>query len=180
MSMQPIRRNDDGQLVFVATDEPVPLGPDFTEVEEKTKQGFLEDTDINRMLTKAAITGSLSHLEQYQGLYADLSDFDYEEAQNHIALANEIFDSLPDRHKREFRYNPKEFLEFVNDPQNAARLDEIFPDLAQPGIQLPRPGPPPGPTDPASPRTPSVVDAPNSPQNSPEEKGGTSGGEDST
>jgi len=108
----------------------------------RTDQGFKGSTDINRLLAKAARSGTLSHLQQYQGNYGDFSGFDFMEVQNKIARGTQVFEALPAEVRREFNQSPQEFFEFANDPDNRDRLGELLPALAKPGTQLPnmRPG----------------------------------------
>jgi len=104
----------------------------------RTDQGFKGSTDINRLLAKAARSGTLSHLDQYQGNYGDFSGFDFMETQNKIARGTQIFEALPSEVRREFNQSPQEFFEFANDPNNRDRLRELLPELAKPGTQMPK------------------------------------------
>lgn len=106
----------------------------------RTKQAFKDQTDINRVLDRASKGASLSHLMNHQGSYGDFSDWDantYEEMLNKISRGNSIFYDLGAEVRSEFGNNPGAFFEFVNNPENSDRLEEIFPDLAKPGKQLP-------------------------------------------
>ena len=103
----------------------------------RTDQGFKGSTDINRLLAKAARSGTLSHLEQYQGNYGDFSGFDFMDVQNKIARGTQIFQALPAEVRREFNQSPQEFFEFATDPNNRDRLGELLPELAKPGTQMP-------------------------------------------
>lgn len=127
----------------------------------RTKQSFKDSTDINKILARAWREGSLSHLEKYQGVYADFSDFDFLEAQNALVRGRQIFSELPSELRKEFNQNPAEFFEFVNNPENEGKLGDIFPELAKPGRQKASlnapPVEPPGP-----PETPGAA-APNAP-----------------
>lgn len=101
----------------------------------RTKQAFKDECDINRLLSRAQRTGALSHLEQFGGVYGDFSDFDFHEAQNQLAKAREIFDALPSEIRREFANDPGQFFEFANRDENVGKLQELFPELAEPGTQ---------------------------------------------
>lgn len=116
----------------------------------RTKQSFKDETDVNVIINKHARMGTLSHLEQWGGNYGDWSDFDFHEAQNQIARAQEMFDALPAGIKDEFNHDPEEFLDFVTDPENRDSLAEKLPELAAPRTKpLPenkdREDPPPAP-----------------------------------
>ena len=75
----------------------------------------------------------MSHLEQFGGQYGDLSNFDFQEAQNQIANANSMFEQLPSAVRNQFANSPEKFFEFVNDPDNSEQLAQKLPELAKPG-----------------------------------------------
>lgn len=100
-----------------------------------TKQSFRDSTDINKILAKAQVTGTVSHITKHQGEYGDFAEFDFLQAQINIARGREIFDALPSEIRTEFNQSPSEFFEFVNDPENRDRLEEVLPALAEPGRQ---------------------------------------------
>ena len=103
----------------------------------RTKQAFKDSTDVNRLLAKHAKAGTLSHLEQHGGHYGDFSGFDFQDAQNKLAQADEIFLRLPAEVRREFDQDPAKFFHYVNDPHKSADLAEKLPALAKPGRQMP-------------------------------------------
>lgn len=107
----------------------------------KTQQKFKDQCDINRVLDRAKHGASLSHLANHGGRYGDFSDWDentFENMRNSLADALTIFNDLPAAlRSEEFDNNPGKFFSFVNDPDNADRLEEIFPALAEPGRQWP-------------------------------------------
>ena len=100
-----------------------------------TKQSFKDSTDINKLLARAQVTGTLSHLEKHEGVYGDFSDFDFFEANQMLARGKSIFEELPSEIRKEFNQSPAEFFAFVNDPKNAGKLKEVLPELAAPGRQ---------------------------------------------
>ena len=105
------------------------------------KQEHKDSTDLNRLLDAKKRGAALSHLENFQGMYGDFSDMterNFEDMQNQIANAITIFNDLPaELRQNEFGNKPGRFFEFVNNPENADKLDEIFPQLARPGLQFP-------------------------------------------
>lgn len=116
-----------------------------------TVQSHKNECDINRVMHRAAHGASLSHLLNHGGTYGDFSDMTgdtYEQMQNTLAEARSIFYDLPAELRGEFNNNPGRFFEFVNDPENNDRLEEIFPDLSEPGRQLLNPVGPSAVTDP--------------------------------
>ncbi len=101
----------------------------------RTKQSFRDETDINQILKRAQKSGTISHLNKFEGRYADFSGFDFFEAQLQLSKGAEIFDELPVELRREFNQSPAEFFDYVNDPANSERLEELLPALAEPGRQ---------------------------------------------
>lgn len=102
------------------------------------KQSYKDQCDINRILDKAARTGTVSHLNKHAQFYADVADFDYEVAQNEIAKANSAFYDLPAEVRREFGNKPGAFLSFLQ-THTDEEIREKLPELAAPGRQLPQP-----------------------------------------
>lgn len=104
-----------------------------------TKQSFRDQCDVNKIIAKAQKAGGLSHLDQYEGVYADFANYDFEGQQEILARGSSIFADLPSSIRAEFGNQPSRFFEYVNDPANAGNLRDIFPELAKPGLQLPNP-----------------------------------------
>ncbi len=102
----------------------------------RTKQSFKDETDINRLLARAQITGTISHLARYEARYGDFSDFDFFESQIMLTKGREIFDALPSEIRSEFNQSQEEFFAYVNDPNNKDRLGTLLPELAEPGKQI--------------------------------------------
>ena len=102
-----------------------------------TKQAFKDDADVNKILQKYQMTGTMSHLDRFERIYGDYSDYDFDEHQRKLAQGREIFDALPSEIRREFKNSLKEFFGFVNDPANVDRLPEVLPQIARPGDYFP-------------------------------------------
>ncbi len=83
----------------------------------RVKQSFKDETDINKILKRAQKTGTISHLNQYEGRYADFADFDFFESQLMLTKGREIFDALPSEIRNEFGQSQGAFFEYVNDPK---------------------------------------------------------------
>ncbi len=101
----------------------------------RVKQSFKDETDINKILQRAQKTGTISHLNKHRGQYADFSNFDFFEATLMLTKGREIFDDLPSEIRNEFGQSQSAFFNYVNDPVNKDRLDELLPGLAAPGKQ---------------------------------------------
>lgn len=101
-----------------------------------TKQSFRDDTDVNKIMSKFQRTGILSHVNKYSGMYGEIPALDFQEAQNLIIRARQMFADLPSAIRSRFK-DPGEFLEFVQDPKNQPQLEEL-------GLAAPAPSGPPG------------------------------------
>ncbi len=108
----------------------------------RTKQCFKDECNIQKIMARAEKAGTISHLQKYEGVYADYSDFDFFEQTQKLTQGREIFDALPAELRREFGQSPAAFFNYVNDPENAEDLREKLPGLAAPGTQLPDVSPP--------------------------------------
>lgn len=173
MSMTHYTINDDGDSVAIPEDQK--HDKDYSD--GRTKQSFRDSVDVNRILQRAARAGTLSHLERHGGQYGDFSNFDFFRAQNMLARARQIFEALPGEIRREFDQDPKKFFDYVNNPQNADRLAELLPQLAQPGRTMPTVARGPGGRGPQASREVPEGDGQTPPATSPQTEGEPAGGE---
>ncbi len=104
----------------------------------RTKQCFKDECDIDKIMQRAAKGGTISHLNKYEGVYADFSEFDFFEHTQKLTKGREIFDDLPAEVRQEFGQSPAKFFAYVNDPANIKELAKKLPALAAPGRQLPQ------------------------------------------
>ncbi len=114
------------------------LRPDIVYDDGRTKQCYKDECDIDKIMTRFNVTGTISHLAKHEGAYADFSDFDFHEQTNMLTRGREIFDALPAELRQEFGQSPAKFFAYVNDPKNVDELRKKLPALAKPGQQLPR------------------------------------------
>lgn len=112
---QQVITNVDGKVVKVVT----------VTGKTKTDQSFKDDTDLNHILMPAIKKGLLRHAVKYEGEYDDFPDFDFQEAQFQLARANSMFEELPSAIRVRFNNKPSEFIDFVNNPDNAGKLAEM-------------------------------------------------------
>ncbi len=103
----------------------------------RTKQSQKDECDINKLLERAARKGSLSHLDKYQSRYGDFADFDFTEHAIKMAEGQTIFENLPAEVQKEFDQSPDKFFNFVTDPQNAEKLAQLLPEIANRGEFFP-------------------------------------------
>lgn len=101
----------------------------------RTKQSFRDETDINKILSRAQKAGTSSHLEKFQGEYGNFADFDFMESTIMLTKGREMFDALPSELRSEFNQSPAQFFDYVNDPANIDDLIKKLPGLAAPGRQ---------------------------------------------
>ena len=99
----------------------------------RTKQSFKDETDVNLIIQKHTRMGTLSHLEQWGGEYGNYAGFDFQEAQNQIANATNMFETLPAAVRMKFANDPGKFIDFVTHPDNQDDLAKKLPELAEPG-----------------------------------------------
>lgn len=103
----------------------------------KTQQQFKNDVNVNNIMKKYHATGQITHLNNRQGAYADISNAqDYFTSLTTIKQAGEAFDQLPSGIRKKFNNDPGELLEFIHNPNNFDECVEmgIF-DPKQPKIQ---------------------------------------------
>ena len=85
----------------------------------RTKQAFKDSCDINKILKKAQVTGSLAFAEKYgEQVFGEFEGYDLLEAYGKLEKANEIFAALPSEVRREFDDDALAFAGYASDPEN--------------------------------------------------------------
>ncbi len=135
MSLLLAKLRKESKKVTMSPDEIRALMPAKVYDDGRTKQSFKDETDIEKIMARADVTGTISHLAKFEGVYADFSDFDFHKQNTMLARGAEIFAELPAEIRKEFRQDPAEFFEYVNDPKNVDELRKKLPALARPGRQ---------------------------------------------
>lgn len=106
--------------------------------DNRTKQGFADSTDINKLLARAQKGEAITHLAKYGAMYGDFSDIgDLMEAHEKLQRGTAIFRDLPGEVRREFDNDPGKFFRYVNDPEHVDKLDQLIPGLTKRGNDLP-------------------------------------------
>jgi len=106
------------------------VGIDFPP-ESRTKQEFLDETNINNVVAQHVLTGQFTHVAAAMPSYGDFSNIeDYQAAANQIKQADLAFGMLPAKVRKRMENNPEVFLEFMADPDNQAEAIEL--GLAEP------------------------------------------------
>lgn len=113
-----------------------------------TQQQFKDECDINNLVARFGITGTMPQNPEVPS-YQDFDDiFDFHTAQNAVVHARQQFEALPSRIRSRFDHNPQHLLTFLADPAN--RDEAIALGLVQaPPSPLTNPGVPPA-TPPAA------------------------------
>lgn len=93
------------------------------EDESLTVQSQLEDSDINVIYSRFAVTGLAPQVIR-PPLNVDFSDetFDFQKAMDAVALANASFASMPADVRVRFANDPVKFIQFCEDPANVREL----------------------------------------------------------
>lgn len=95
-----------------------------------TRQSEAAACDINNILAQYHRTGVITHLARHQGHYDDWTGFDFHEAMNTVAEAQQLFDELPSKIRKKFANDPAAFLQFATNPENLGEMREM--GLAKP------------------------------------------------
>lgn len=118
---------------------------DFDPAEGKTRQEFEAECNINNIMAKYQRTGIIDHITKYSPTYGEYDPIDFQQAMETIKQGESLFAELPSRARKYFNNDPAEFMEFVNDPENADKLVDL--GLASKPVQAPEtPDPVPTPT----------------------------------
>ena len=91
----------------------------------RTKQSDSEDCEINNIMAKYMRTGAIDHFTTHEGSYSDTTGADFETAMNIVADAQTMFADLPSALRAKFENNPRNFLDFVQNEENAQEMAEL-------------------------------------------------------
>ncbi len=90
----------------------------------RTEQCHKDEVNIHHILRQYQKTGVIQHVNKHQGTYMDLADLpDYQEAQNIIATAKSLFESVPAVIRADFHNDPQEYIEFMQNPENREEIE---------------------------------------------------------
>lgn len=99
-------------------------GIDFSESKSLTEQSHAESCEIHNILKRHAKTGVIDHLNKYEGSYGDFSNsVDLQAASNILIDAQNMFDSIPSKIRRDFDNSPAQFLDFIQNPDNRDAIE---------------------------------------------------------
>lgn len=92
--------------------------------ETLTEQSHKESCSMQHIVAKYRKTGILDHLNSYKGSYMDLPDsYSFHEAQNIIAQAKSMFETVPSHIRADFDNDAAKYLEFIQNPENKEQID---------------------------------------------------------
>jgi phage internal scaffolding protein len=97
---------------------------------DRAKQEFKKDADLNVIMRRITKQNSLEGIEMHQGEYGFASPVTLHEAMNVVARAQSMFADLPGELRAHFKNEPENFLEFVQNPDNADQAQELGIPLA--------------------------------------------------
>lgn len=91
-----------------------------------TEQSHKDSCDIHFILKKSEKTGILEHVNAHKGTYGDMPTGDeFHNHMNIIANAETLFETIPAKIRNEFENSPAKFLDFIQNPDNREKMEEI-------------------------------------------------------
>jgi len=98
----------------------------FCDPEKGAKQSFKDECDINTILARHRKGAMVTHVNANAGVFADVSEItDYREMIERVRSANEYFMGLSAKVRTFFQNDAAEFLDFISEPDNEAKLVEL-------------------------------------------------------
>lgn len=93
--------------------------------DSKTKQQFREQSDINYILRDYEKTGVFRNVNVNEPQYGFVPAIDFHEAMQVVTLAQDNFARVPSEIRERFANDPGQFIEFVQNPDNADELRKL-------------------------------------------------------
>lgn len=90
-----------------------------------TKQSFREECDINTIMGRYLSTGELPDVSLKAPQYLDATGFDFQEMQNQVVEAKNLFMELPSKLRERFANDPAEFIDYCRDPENRGEMQKL-------------------------------------------------------
>lgn len=89
------------------------------------RQDAAEECDINSLMARYAVTGTIPQDLSRSPRYVDAFDLpSYQEALHIMMQAEQAFMALPAKVRKEFDNSPEAFVEFAQDPKNLGQMRE--------------------------------------------------------
>lgn len=100
---------------------------DCSKDEPLTEQSHKAECDINNIIRKHGIEliqkTALLRSQEFQ--FDDVTGNDFQEAMHKVMKAQATFDTLPSVIRKEFDHDPAKFLDFIQNPDNLPRMEEL-------------------------------------------------------
>jgi len=97
----------------------------LTTLDARTEQCHRDECDINKIIAKYDRTGVLTHVNDFEARYEDLTGLDYQTMLNTVANANSMFEGLPSEIRNQFANDPAKFISFMDDENNNEQMYEM-------------------------------------------------------
>jgi len=98
----------------------------FKENSSKTQQQFAKDANINNIMGKYTKTGLIPQDPSKKMFFGDFTRLpDYAQAKNATLEVEQRFMSLPAEIRFKFENNPQRALDFLSDPANKIKAQEL-------------------------------------------------------
>ena len=118
-----------------------------------------DEVDINNIMERYVKTGVLDHVAKHSPQYTENTSTDYHESMNIVLRANEMFSELPSSVRKTFDNDPAKFLDYVQNPENQEKLNEMGLTENQKSPTGDKTAPPPPVAKPAEVNTPATEPA---------------------
>lgn len=103
----------------------------FVDSPSMTEQSHQESCDIHNIMRKYKQTGVIEHVAKHGGTYGDfINALDFKEAQDRIAEAQSMFESVPAHIRADFKNDPAAYIEFMTDPANREAIESYGLDAS--------------------------------------------------
>lgn len=97
----------------------------FGDEPSRTKQEFLEASDINNIMKRYQVTHLVPQLQR-QPMYGDFTALpSYQETLNSIIRVQQAFAALPSSVRDRFYNDPDRFIEFITKPENEEEVRKM-------------------------------------------------------
>jgi phage internal scaffolding protein len=96
-----------------------------TGTKETVDQAQAQLTEVKNLLEPARKQGLLDAVTRYEGVMDDIPAKTFEEAMNTVAQATQMFEAMPAHIRTRFNNDPKTFLEFTHNPENAQEMQKM-------------------------------------------------------
>lgn len=91
----------------------------------RTRQSEKDACDVNLIIAHHRRGGVTAHVQQRVAAYGFAPATTFHECMNEVRKAQETFDLLPASTRAFFANDPGRFVDFVSDPKNMAKLQEL-------------------------------------------------------